>query len=256
MLLRDKVALITGASTGIGAAAARLFGQEGASVVVSARSADKLAALVEQIQAAGGRAVSVVADMTSDDDCAHAVTTAVESFGRLDVAFNNAGMGPEARPLADGSSEAWDATLALNLTGVAQCMRHEIRAMLATGGGSIVNNGSTAAFYGTAFSAAYSATKHALVGLSKAAAAEYGAAGIRVNVVNPGVTETPQASPWLDSIPGERDRVANWNALKRIADPAEVAEAALWLCSDRSSFVTGAALPVDGGYTAIAPYVG
>lgn len=255
MLLQNKVALITGASTGIGAAAARLFAREGASVVVTARSEDRLAALAEEIKAAGGRAVAVVADMTSDDDCARAVATAVDAFGHLDVAFNNAGVGPEARPLTDGSPETWQATLALNLTGVAQCMRHEIRAMVAAGGGSIVNNGSTAAFYGTAYSAAYSATKHGLVGLSKATAAEYGAAGVRVNVVNPGVTETPQAS-WLDAFPGGRDGVARWNALKRIADPAEVAEAALWLCSDRSSFVTGAVLPVDGGYTAIAPYVG
>lgn len=256
MLLRDKVALITGASTGIGAAAARLFAREGASVVVSARSADKLAALVDEIETAGGRAVAAVADMTVDDDCARAVATAVDSFGRLDVAFNNAGIGPEARPLVDGAAEVWDATLALNLTGVARCMRHEIRAMLTSGGGAIVNNGSTAAFYGTAFSAAYSAAKHGLVGLSKTAAAEYGAADVRVNVVNPGVTETPQPAPWLDSVPGERERVAKWNALKRIADPEEVAEAALWLCSDRASFVTGAVLPVDGGYTATAPYVG
>src|SRR3954470_2090457 len=196
MLLADKVALITGASTGIGAAAARLFAREGAAVVVSARSADKLVGLVDEIRAADGRAVHVVGDVARDDDCEAIVTAAVERFGRLDVAFNNAGIGPEGKPLADGSPAAWEATLAVNLTGVAQCMRHEIRAMGVNGGGSIVNNASTPAFFGTAFSAAYSASKHGLVGLSKTAAAEYGPAGIRVNVINPGVTETPQVGPW------------------------------------------------------------
>ncbi|MFS8100487.1 SDR family oxidoreductase [Lentzea alba] len=248
MLLRDKVALITGASTGIGAAAARLFAAEGASVVLAARSEDKIAALAAEI---GG--VAVVTDVASDEDCARAVSVAVERFGRLDVAFNNAGIGPDGVVLTD--STAWDTTLSVNLTGVAQCMRHEIRAMLSGGGGAIVNNASTAAFFGTAFASAYSAAKHGVIGLTKTAASEYGRHGIRVNAVNPGVIDTPQTGPWL-SIPGERERAATWNALKRLASPSEVAEAALWLLSDRASFVTGAELAVDGGYTAIAPGVG
>jgi NAD(P)-dependent dehydrogenase (short-subunit alcohol dehydrogenase family) len=179
----------------------------------------------------------------------------VDRFGRLDVAFNNAGIGPEGTFFADGSPDFWDTTLQVNLTGVAHCMRHEIRAMLGSGGGAIVNNASTAAFYGTAFASAYSTAKHGLIGLTKTAAAEYGRSGIRVNAVSPGVVETLQTEQWF-SIPGERERAATWNALKRLASPSEVAEAALWLLSDRASFVTGVALPVDGGYTAIAPGVG
>jgi NAD(P)-dependent dehydrogenase (short-subunit alcohol dehydrogenase family) len=147
--------------------------------VLAARSEDKLKELVSEITASGGSAEYVVADLARDEDSGRAVQTAQDTFGRLDVAFNNAGIGPEGVRLADGSPDVWQATLDLNLTGVARCMRYEIQAMLAGSGGAIVNNGSTAAVFGTAFSAAYSAAKHGLVGLSKTAASEYGTSGIR-----------------------------------------------------------------------------
>ncbi|WP_431681630.1 glucose 1-dehydrogenase [Kitasatospora sp. KL5] len=248
-LLSGKVALITGASSGIGAAAARVFAAEGAAVVLAARREQQLADLVDELTAKGLEAAYAVTDVTSDADVARAVETAVARYGRLDAAFNNAGYGAEQTPMHLMEQEVFDRIIDVNLRGVWSCMRHEIAAMLRTGGGSIVNTSSVAGLVATPVAAPYVVSKHAVVGLTKAAANEYGAQGIRVNAVAPGTTRSEMIEEWLALRPEIEALLHAATPQPRTAEPEEIAEAAAWLCSDRASFVTGTVLPVDGGYT-------
>ena len=239
-----KVALVTGAGSGIGAACARLLGQRGARVVVadiSRESAEKVAADL------ASPALALAVDVSSADACEAMVRAAVDAFGRLDVAVNNAGIGGPQGRTADYPLDGWDRVIAVNLTGVFYCMRAEIPAMLANGGGSIVNMSSILGTVGFAEAPAYTAAKHGLVGLTKTAAIEYAGDGIRVNCVGPGFIDTPM----LAAAPPEvTAAVAELHPLGRLGRPEEVAELVAFLASDRSSNTTGTYALTDGGYTA------
>lgn len=248
--LAGKVALITGASSGIGAAAARVFAREGALVVLVARREDRLAALVAELRAGGAQASYCVGDVQVSADMARAVSCAVETYGRLDAAFNNAGAAVEPAPLQLLDDKAYDLVMDTNVRGVWNCLRHEIGAMTEGGGGSIVNTSSVAGLVATSVAAPYIAAKHAVIGLTKAAAVECAAAGIRVNAIAPGLTRSEMVEEWFTRFPGQEAKSKASAPQNRMAAPQEVAEAAAWLCSDRASFVTGTTLAVDGGATA------
>ncbi|MER8047070.1 glucose 1-dehydrogenase [Streptomyces sp. NPDC094032] len=251
-LLDGKVAMVTGASSGIGAAAARLFAAEGAAVVLVARRKERLDALVGEIRAAGGRAVAAVADVTDSVEIERAVATAVETFGGLHAAFNNAGYATAGVPLHEIDDETYERTVDVNLRGVWNCMRHQVPVMLGSGvGGSIVNTSSVAGLKATGASAAYVAAKHAVIGVTKAAALDYARQGIRVNALVVGATRTEMMDGVLDAYPSLEETFLADSMQHRMSSPVEVAQAAAWLCSDRSSFVTGTAMAVDGGSTAL-----
>lgn len=245
--LQDKVALITGASSGIGRTTALLFAAEGAKVVVGARRASELDQLVSEIHAAGGRPVALAGDVRSEAYAKALVDLAVERFGRLDVAFNNAGTLGEGGPSTEVSEAGWTDTLAINLTGAFLGAKHQIAQMTKNGGGSVVF---TSTFVGHTFAfpgmAAYAASKSGLIGLTQALAAEYGPQGVRVNAVLPGAVDTDMFREKNDT-PEAQSFVTNLHALKRVGKPEELARAVLYLASDDSSFVTGTASLVDGG---------
>lgn len=245
--LTNKTAIVTGASSGIGYATAKLFAREGASVIVTARRAEALNALVSEIEKGGGRAIAVAGDIR-DEALAHAlVETAIHNFGGLDIAFNNAGTNGEMGPTPGISLDGWNETLAVNLTAAFLGAKHQIPAMLDRGGGSLIFTstfvGYTAGMPGVA---AYAASKSGLIGLTQSLAAEFGPKGIRVNALLPGGTDTPLAEAWV-STPEAKAFVEGLHALKRRAHPEEIAKSALYLASDASSFTTGTALLVDGG---------
>jgi NAD(P)-dependent dehydrogenase (short-subunit alcohol dehydrogenase family) len=251
-LVNGKVALVTGAASGIGRAAALAFAREGARVVASDLAAEGGEQTAATIRAAGGEALFVRADVTVAEDAAALVRAAVESYGRLDCAFNNAGVGGAGGPTHECPPDVWARILAVNLTGVFLSMQPEIAQMLAQGGGSIVN---TASIYGLGGSlggtgaSAYVASKHGVVGLTKNAAIEYAERGIRVNAVCPGFIRTNMTAASLAD-PERAARMVAAEPMGRIGDPEEVAAAVVWLCSDAASFLTGVALPVDGGLVA------
>jgi NAD(P)-dependent dehydrogenase (short-subunit alcohol dehydrogenase family) len=249
-LVVGKVALVTGASSGIGRATALAFAREGAKVVVADVTVEGGEETVAQVKKAGGEAIFVKTDVSKAVEVEALVAKAVATYGRLDCAHNNAGIAGNAKTIVDDTEDNWDRILAINLKGVWLCMKYEIAHMLKQGGGAIVNTASGAGLIGVRRGGAYVASKHGVVGLTKTAALEYAKAGIRVNCVCPGPIDTPM----LQGIGGRNqmviERMVAAQPGGRLGQPAEIAEAAVWLCSDAASFITGLPMPVDGGYTA------
>ena len=247
--LEDKVVVITGAATGIGEATAHLVARAGGRVVLGDVNpvAEDVAATIRKD---GGEAHFVRCDVSNGADVDRLVGAAVERWGRLDGAFNNAGIASDMRRTADYSEEEFDRMIAVNLRGVWLCMRAEIRQMLANGGGSIVGTASAAGLVGFRGEGPYSAAKHGVVGLTKVTALEYALDGIRVNCVCPGVIDTPILQKLFDSGRITREEITAFEPVGRMGKPAEIGDAVVWLLSEQSSFVTGVALPVDGGFTA------
>jgi NAD(P)-dependent dehydrogenase (short-subunit alcohol dehydrogenase family) len=248
--LTGKIAIVTGASAGIGRAAAGALAAEGAAVVLADRDRERGEAVAQEIRDKGGTALFVETDVSDDAQVAAMVARTVHEFGGLDLAFNNAGIEGVPAPTHKCTPDNWQRTLAVNLTGVWSCMRHEIPAMLARGDGAIVNCASVAGLVGFATSPAYVASKHGVVGLTKTAALEYAEQGIRVNAVCPGVIDTDMVARFTGREPEAEAAMNAMEPVGRMGRPEEIADAVVWLCSRRASFVTGQAVAVDGGLVA------
>ena len=248
-MLKDKVALITGGSSGIGRAVALAWAREGAKVVVSDVDRGGGEDTVEQVRTAGGEAIFIAADVGKPEECEALVRGAVEKFGRLDIACNNAGIGGPQAPTADYPLDGWAQVIGINLSGVFYGMKYQLPAMLKNGGGAIINMASILGAVGFAGAPAYAAAKHGVVGLTQTAALEYSAQGVRINAVGPGFIHTPMISA-LEDNKAVNDMLVAAHPIGRLGRAEEVAELVLWLSSEKASFVTGAYYPVDGGYIA------
>lgn len=247
--LENKVALITGGTTGIGRATAIAFARAGAKVVVAGRRQKEGDETVRQLQAAGGTGIFVAADVVKSADIANLVARTVATYGRLDIAFNNAGVeSATVAPTADQDDADFDKVMAINVKGVYLSMKHEIPAMLKTGGGVIVNTSSIAGQIGFGGMGPYAASKHAVNGLTRSAALEYAKQGIRINAVAPAAIETDMYDRLTEVVP--RDMMTALHPIGRVGKPAEIADAVVWLASPQATFVTGLILPIDGGFTA------
>ncbi len=250
MELEGKVGLVTGGTSGIGRETAVLFARVGARVVVAGRRVQEGEETIELIRASGGDGLFVKTDVSKAAEVDQLVQKTVEKFGRLDVAFNNAGVEGVLSPIIRQSEEDWDRTIAINLKGVWLCLKYEIRQMLKQGGaGAIVNMASVLGLVGSVGAAAYSASKHGVIGLTQTAALENAKGGIRINAVCPGFIETPMANR-IFRAPGAHKYIVSCHPIGRLGRPTEVAEAVVWMCSDRASFMTGQSLVLDGGFLA------
>lgn len=252
-ILEGKVALVTGGASGIGRATALAMAREGARLAVCDRVEDAAAETVALINTAGGQAIAIGGDVTREKDVADMVARTVAAFGRIDCAFNNAGIagravGPTRQRTHELEQTSFDGMLAVNLTGVFLCLKHEIAQMLKQGGGgAIVNTASIAGLIGLPMASHYVASKHGVVGLTKTAALEYAEDGIRVNCVNPGYVTTPMTE---ETVKNRYDALMAKVPMRRMGVPDEIAEAVVWMCSDKASFMTGASHVIDGGYYA------
>lgn len=249
-LLAGKVVTIAGASQGIGRAAAILFSQEGAAVAVGSRDGQACGAVAQLIRDKGGRAAAFTLDVSSRSSVEEFIRATVDVFGRLDCAFNNAAIEGKSQPIADSDDEDWDDVITVDATGTYYCVRAQVRQFLAQGsGGSIVNTSSLGGIVGLRSKVSYIAAKHAVSGITRSVAMDYGAAGIRVNAICPGATRTEMLERvWTEAgAEALSERIRSTVPLQRMADPREIAEAALWLLSDRASYVSGQVIAIDGG---------
>jgi NAD(P)-dependent dehydrogenase (short-subunit alcohol dehydrogenase family) len=241
-----KVAFVTGAASGIGRATAVAFAAEGARVAILDRTADALRETEAAVKEAGGEVVAIACDVSTSEQVKAAVAQAVERFGQLDIAFNNAGVENKAQPLHEIELEEWDRVLGINLRGAFVCMKHEIAQMLRQGGGVVVNTSSGAGIRGVAGGAAYAASKHAIIGMTRSAALDYAKQNIRVNAVLPGNIATPMMDRFTG---GDIQKAIDLEPVGRLGKPEEIAEAVMWMCSDLGGFVTGSSIVVDGGWS-------
>ena len=241
-----KVAVVTGAASGIGRATAVAFAAEGARVAILDRTEDALQQTAEAVRAAGGEVLTIAGDVSKPEEVGAAISRVVGKFGQLDIAFNNAGVENKAVPMAEIELEEWDRILDINLRGTFVCMKHELAQMIRQGSGVIVNTSSGAGVRGVAGGAAYTASKHAIIGLTKSAALDYAKSNIRVNAILPGNIETPMMDRFTG---GDLQKAIDLEPVGRLGKPEEIADAVLWMSADLGAFVTGAAISVDGGWS-------